>query len=337
MKINKLLAMVFALAFLAAACSSGSSATSSEGTDANSSSEEESSGDTSEDGGDTGSATYHLITHAGPGDAFWDIVKKGGEDAGADLGVEVKYSNDADVQNQAALIATAVSEGSDGIAVSTADLDGLREEIGNAIDAGIPVITINGAADIEGTKVLTHVGQGEVIAGEGAGLQLSDAGATKVLCIIHEEGNTSLEDRCAGAEKNVGIERIQVTGTEDIVATQNEIQAKLQADDSIDGILSLNPQVAIAAVNAKEGSGSEAILGTFDNSGDVSEAITAGDILFGIDQQPYLQGYLPMVFFNLQRTNLNVVGGGKAVSTGPGFITQDNVAEVAEKAQAGTR
>ncbi len=263
--------------------------------------------------------------------------KKGGADAETDLGVTVKYSNDADVQNQAALIATAVGEQSDGIIVSTADLDGLREEIGNAIAVGIPVITINGASDIEGTGVITHVGQSETVAGEGAGLQMANAGATKVLCIIHEEGNTSLEDRCAGAEKNVEIERLQVAGTEDIVGSQNEIQAKLQADDSIDGVLSLNPQIAIAAVDAKAGAGSSAVVGTFDNSGDVAEAIISGDLLFGIDQQPYVQGYLPVVLLHLNNTNLNEVGGGKAINTGPAFITKDNIDAISDKAQLGTR
>ncbi len=335
MKFKKLLAMMFALAFVAAACSSGSST--SEGSEGDSDSSNSGGESDNSDGGDSGSATYHLITHANPGDGFWDIVKTGGEDAANDLGVVVKYSNDADVQNQAALIATAVGEGSDGIAVSTADLDGLREEIENAIAAGVPVITINGASDINGLGTLTHVGQSEVVAGQGAGVQLEAAGATKVLCIVHEEGNTSLADRCNGVAESVEIEELQVTGTEDVTATQNEIQAKLQADDSFDGILALNPNVAIAAVNAKEGAGSDAILATFDNSGEVSDAIAAGDIVFAIDQQPYLQGYLPMVFFNLQRTNLNVVGGGQPVNTGPGFITQDNVEEVAAKAEAGTR
>jgi len=281
--------------------------------------------------------TIHVITHAGPGDGFWDVVKKGAQQAGKDLGIRVKYSNDPDVAHQSALIDTAVGEGSNGIVVSTANLNGLREAIAGAIDHGIPVITINGASDIPGTGVMTHVGQGEFVAGEGAGLELSRAGATHVLCVIQEPDNTSLVDRCNGAAKNVSVEMLQVTGTGDLNATLNEIQAALQGDDSIDGVLTLHPGIAIVARDAIAGAGSNAILGTFDNSGDVSEAIKKGEILFAVDQQQYLQGYLPVVFLYLHATNLNTVGGGKAVLTGPDFITAENVDSVAKLAKAGTR
>jgi simple sugar transport system substrate-binding protein len=186
---------------------------------------------------------------------------------------------------------------------------------------------------------MTHVGQTETIAGEGAGAQFKEAGAQKLLCVLHEQANIGLNQRCDGAKSGFGgeVENLQVKGTEDISTTLTEIQSKLQSDDSIDAVLALNPDIAVAARDAIQGAGSEATLGTFDLSGDVVQAIQDGEIAFSVDQQQYLQGYLPVVFLTLNKSNLNTVGGGQPVLTGPGFVTKDNAAEVAELAEAGTR
>jgi simple sugar transport system substrate-binding protein len=95
--------------------------------------------------------------------------------------------------------------------------------------------------------------------------------------------------------------------------------------------------IAIAARDAIADSGSSALLATFDLSGDVVDAILAGEIAFAVDQQQYLQGYLPVVFLHLYLTNANTVGGGLPVLTGPGFVTEDNAAAVKELAAAGSR
>jgi simple sugar transport system substrate-binding protein len=128
-----------------------------------------------------------------------------------------------------------------------------------------------------------------------------------------------------------------VAGISDVSTTLTEIQSKLESDTSIDGVLALNPDIAVAARDAIAGAGSEATLGTFDLSGDVIKAIKADEIAFAVDQQQYLQGYLPVVFLTLNKTNLNTVGGGRPVLTGPGFVTKDNAAEIEKLAEAGTR
>jgi simple sugar transport system substrate-binding protein len=284
--------------------------------------------------------TIAVITH-GEGDSFWAVVKKGAEQAGKDLGVTVKYSeSNTDPQEQAQLIDAAVTEEVDGIAVSAPDPDAIRDALKTATDAGIPVITLNsGAEESASLGAITHVGQTETIAGEGAGAKLKEAGATKIICIIHEQGNVGLNQRCDGAKKGFGgeVENLQVAGISDISTTLTEIQSKLEADSSIDGVLSLNPDIAVAARDAVAGASSEAKVATFDLSGDVIKAIQDDEILFAVDQQQYLQGYLPVVFLTLNKTNLNTVGGGRAVLTGPGFVTKDNAAEIEKLAEAGTR
>ena len=186
---------------------------------------------------------------------------------------------------------------------------------------------------------LTHIGQTEEIAGQGAGQKFKEAGAQKILCIIHEQSNLGLNQRCDGAKKGFGgdVETLQVKGTADVSTTLTEIQSKLQSDKSIDAVLALNPDIAVAARDAVKGASSEAKVATFDLSGDVVKSIQDGTIQFAVDQQQYLQGYLPVVFLALNKRNLNTVGGGQPVLTGPGFVTKDNADTVAKLAEDGTR
>ncbi|HYN91458.1 MAG TPA: sugar ABC transporter substrate-binding protein [Thermoleophilaceae bacterium] len=284
--------------------------------------------------------TIAVITH-GEGDSFWSVAKKGAEQAGKDMGVEVKYSESAnDPQKQAQLIDSAVTEKVDGIATSLPNPDALSDPLKKAVEAGIPVITLNsGAGDYAALGAITHVGQDEAIAGEAAGKRLADEGGKKMICVVHEQGNTGLEERCAGAKEGFGgeVENLQVKGVADVATTLTEIQSKLQADDAIDSILTLNPDIAMAARDAVQGASSDAKLATFDLSGDVVKAIKADEILFAIDQQQYLQGYLPVVFLTLFNENANTVGGGQPVLTGPGFVDKANAETVEQLAEEGTR
>lgn len=282
--------------------------------------------------------SFAVVSHGSAGDKFWDVVKSGAEQAGEDLGVKVSYQGSGDPNQQSQLIDNAVSEKVDGIVVSMANPDALKEAIGKAVAAGIPVITIN--SGVERSKefgALTHVGQTERIAGEAAGERLKSEGGRKALCVIHEAGNVGLEDRCGGAKGTFGdMENLQVN-VSDLADASSKIKAKLQSDTAIDTVLTLNNGVAIAARDAIRDAGSKAKLATFDLDKDVLAAIKAGEISFAVDQQPYLQGYLPISFLHLYNTNANSVGGGQPVLTGPGFVDKSNADTVAEHAEKGTR
>jgi simple sugar transport system substrate-binding protein len=284
--------------------------------------------------------TIAMVTH-GDGGSFWAVAKRGAEDGAKAMGVKLAYQeSNNDPQKQAQMIEAAVTQKVDGLAVSAPNVDAISGAVAKAVDAGIPVITLNsGAEESQALGAMTHVGQTEQIAGEGAGEKLKQAGVKKVLCIIHEQSNIGLNQRCDGAKKGFGgdVATLQVKGTDDIQTTLTEIQSKLQADKSFDGVLALNPDIAIAARDAVKGAGSSAKVATFDLSGDVVKSIQDGEILFAVDQQQYLQGYLPVVFLTLNRTNANTVGGGQPVLTGPGFVTKENAATVARLAQDGTR
>jgi simple sugar transport system substrate-binding protein len=115
------------------------------------------------------------------------------------------------------------------------------------------------------------------------------------------------------------------------------MRGALQTDPSIDGVLTLNSQVADLAVSAASSAGSKAAIATFDLNTDVIDSIKAGKVLFAVDQQQYQQGYLPIVMLKLYRDNGNTLGGGLPVFTGPGFVDKSNAAEVGKYAERKTR
>ena len=283
--------------------------------------------------------TYAVVTHGSPGDAFWDRVKSGAEQAGKDYGVKVEYSSDGDPAKQSQLIDGAVADKVDGIVVSMANPDGLEASIKKAVAAGIPVITINSGVDkFKDFGAITHVGQTETIAGEAVGERLKGEGLKNAICVIQEAGNIGLEERCSAVAKTFGgkVENLQVDGTDDS-AVQATITSKLQADKSIDTVLTLGGQYAIDAVGAVKDSGSSAKVATFDLSEDVIKDIQAGTILFAVDQQPYVQGFLGVTGLYLKSINGNDIGGGQPINSGPAFITKENADAVLKFAANGTR
>lgn len=284
--------------------------------------------------------TFAMVTHSDEG-SFWSVVKKGAQQAAKDEGVKLIWSpSNNDPQKQAQLIDAAVSQKVDGIAVSVPNADAIKGSLEKAKSAGIPIITLNSGADqFQELGAITHVGQTEEIAGEAAGQKLKAAGVKKVLCVIHEQNNIGLQQRCDGVKKGFGgdVTNQQVKGTEDIATTQTEVKSKLQADKSFDGVIALNPDIASAAVTAAKGASSSAKIATFDITPKVLKDISAGTVLFAVDQQQYLQGYLPVVFLKLFKVNANTVGGGLPVLTGPGFVDKSNASTVEKLAAAGTR
>jgi len=283
--------------------------------------------------------TYAVITHSSSGDAFWDRVKSGAEKAGDDYGVKVEYSSDPDPAKQSQLIDGAVADKVDGIVVSMANPDGLEDSIKKAVAAGVPVVTINSGVDkFKEFGAITHIGQTETIAGEAVGERLKTEGVKKTICVIQEAGNVGLEERCKAVAETAGgtVENLQVDGTDDN-AVQATITSKLQSDKDIDSVLTLGGQYAIDAVAAVKDSGSIAKVATFDLSEDVIKDIQAGTILFAVDQQPYVQGFLGVTGLYLKSINGNDIGGGQPVNSGPAFITKDNADAVLKFAANGTR
>jgi simple sugar transport system substrate-binding protein len=286
-----------------------------------------------------------VVTHGQAADPFWSVVKRGVDQAGQDLGVTVEYQAPTtyDMVAMSQLIDAAVASAPDGLVVSIPDAEALSPSIQRAVEAGIPVISINSGSDVaESLGLLTHVGQTEYEAGFGGGQRLAEAGVTKALCINQEAGNAGLEQRCQGftdamAEAGGTVEQLVVEIANPTEA-QQRIEAALAGDAEIDGMLALGPTGAAPALLALQNSGKagSVTMATFDLSPEVLQAIKDGTMLFAIDQQQYLQGYLPIVLLNLYHTNGNTIAN-PVLMTGPGFVTSENVDLVMELTEAGTR
>jgi simple sugar transport system substrate-binding protein len=288
---------------------------------------------------------FVVVSHGQASDPFWSVVQRGTEAASEDLGVEVEYQAPTtyDMVAMSQLIDAAVASQPDGLVVSIPDAEALSPSIQRAVEAGIPVVSINSGSDVAADLgVLTHVGQTEKEAGVGGGERMAEAGVTNSICLIHEAGNAGLEERCAGYTEAMTaaggtVEQLVVDLNNPTEATQR-VQAALSANAEINGIMALGPTGAIPALQAIEAAGKTGAvkIATFDLSPEVLEAIQAGTMLFAIDQQQYEQGYLPIILLNLYVTNANTIAN-PILMTGPGFVTAENVEEVIDLTAEGTR
>ncbi len=290
-------------------------------------------------GVDTPKWTVAMVTHSGAGDTFWDIVQNGAKQAARKDNIKFVYSSSNQANEQAQLVQAAIDQHVDGLVVTLAKPDAMKDVVAKAVKAGIPVITINSGSDqSKAFGALSHIGQDEKIAGQAVGDELDKRGKKHAICVLHEQGNVGHEDRCAGAKETFAgtMDNLNVDGT-NMPDVQSTIQAKLQADKSIDAVVTLGAPFAATAVKAKQQASSSAEVDTFDLNAQVATALAAGTIGFAVDQQPYLQGYEAVDLLWLYRYNADVLGGGKPVLTGPQILTQKDAAALAKYTERGTR
>jgi simple sugar transport system substrate-binding protein len=322
------LAAVAGLALAAAACSStgGKKA-------------EEAANQISAGKANTPRMTFAMITHAAPGDTFWDIIRKGANAASAKDNVTLKYSSDPSSGNQANLIQSAIDSKVDGIAVTLPDPPAIAPAVKKAIAAGIPVVAFNaGITDYADTGALSYFGSDESLAGQTGGERATEAGYKHVLCVVQFQGQVQLEARCDGVKSTFKgkYDKIYVNGS-DLPSVKSTIGAKLAQDKSIDFIVTLGAGVALAAIDAIKEANSSAKLGTFDFNPQIPPKIKSGELEWAIDQQPYLQGYEAIDSLWLYKVNGNILGGGKPTLTGPFLVDKSNIDFVGGFAAGGTR
>ncbi|NOY56498.1 MAG: sugar ABC transporter substrate-binding protein [Actinobacteria bacterium] len=334
-------ALLLSLALIAAACGgAGGSATTTAGVTTTTAAQGTATTAAADNQVSQKDLEFDLIFHdKDASGTFWGVMKNGLDDACAAQGVSCTMIGDPDITKQVALVDTSIANDVDGIILTLPNVDALRDAIQRAADAGIPVVTINSGSDVFATTAaIAHVGQDEFIAGQGAGKRLAANGATNILCVIHEANNAALQARCDGVEAGAGdvtVKRIQID-VANLDAAFETIKTAV-SDSSIDAVITLNPDVSIRARDAIAEAGSTATLATFDLGEEVLNSIEAGTIQFAVDQQQYLQGFLPVVQLVLYLQSGLVIGGGQAILTGPGFVDASNVAQVKAGVAAGTR
>ncbi|WP_343563736.1 sugar ABC transporter substrate-binding protein [Kiloniella sp. b19] len=275
-----------------------------------------------------------LISHAPDSDSWWNTIKNAIQVAGDQMGADVEYRNPptGDLADMARIVQQAAATNPDGIIVTIADYNVLEGPIADAVDKGIPVITINSGTQEQSEKLgaLMHVGQPEYDAGYGAGKKAAAAGVTSFLCVNHYITNPASVERCRGFAEAIGTDLgdQMIDAGQDPSEIQNKVAAYLSSNPDTGAVLTLGPTSAHPTLAALKDAGlnGEIFFGTFDLSGEIADGIKAGDINFAIDQQPYLQGYMPVVVLT-NYARYGVLPSGH-MNSGPGFITKDSISFV---------
>lgn len=283
--------------------------------------------------------TFALVTHAQPGDTFWDIVRKGAEAAAKQDHVKLVYDGAPTASGEAQLITNVVQQHVDGLAVTLAFPDAEASGVAQAQRAGIPVVGVNAGVDAwKGQGLLMYVGQDETIAGEAVGEKLNELGSKSTVCLDFQQGAVQLQARCDGIGKTYkGKLTVLYVNGFDMASTQSRLVAQLQQNPNIDYVVTLGAPFAPTAVQAVSIANSKAKVGTFDLTPQVVHLIQNGKVQWAIDQQPFVEGYEAIDLLWLFKTNGDIVGGGGPVLTGPAFVTPANIAEVAKFAEKGSR
>ena len=286
-----------------------------------------------------------FVTHGQASDPFWTVVKKGYRDAEKQTGAAVSYRapDSFSLERMKRMLEVAIADHPDGLVVSLPDAKALAPTIKKAVKAGIPTITINSGSDqFKSLGVLAHIGQPDYDAGLESGERLARAGVRHTLCVNQESENQGLDERCRGVRdalnKVGGDVRALAVPLQDPAASQRAMAAAITSGP-VDGILTLGPGgagPAMAAVNAS-GMAGKITLATFDLSPEVLAAVRDGKILFAVDQQPYLQGFLPVVLLAELKSHKLFPGRGRLIPTGPEFVTRANAADVIALSEEGIR
>lgn len=289
---------------------------------------------------------FYLVSHGGPADPFWAVVMKGMNDAAEKYGVNatylgpVKYSIQTFVNNLNAAIAAKP----DGIIVTITDVNAVEEPLKRAIAAGIPVIAINvpdPRTGLDKIPYLAYIGNNEYLGGyNGAQYVLSQFKPKRAVIAIHEVGHAGLEMRAKGiidvlSNEGIPVEKLNITV--DPAKGVAVLEGYLRRHPDTDMIFTLGPIGTLPAVTVVESMGLEGKVKVsgFDLTEEMLEWIREGKVLYTVDQQQYLQGYLAIEFlYFYKKYGLCPVGD---VLTGPFIITKENLEPVVESVKKGYR
>lgn len=285
-------------------------------------------------------ANIIVVAHGQANDPFWSVVKNGVEKAAKDTGANVEFRSPEtfDMVQMSQMIDAAVNQAPDGLVVSIPDADALGPSIKRAVEAGIPVISMNSGSDVaHELGALLHVGQSEFDAGKAAGTRLAEMGGTKGICVNQEVGNVALDMRCKGFAEGFGHESSVIPTGNDPAEVESKVRAALESDDSVDTVLGLSASlVGEPTVKAAQALGRDKVLvASFDLSAGFLKDVAEGKAAFAIDQQQFLQGYLPVSFLALN-AEYGLIPGGD-VPSGPNLVTKETAAKVIELSAQGIR
>lgn len=303
--------------------------------------------------------TILMVGHSPDTDPWWTPVKNGMKQAGEDWGVQTEFRNppNGDLADMTRIIETGAARNYYGVATTIPDFDVIKSAVSKVTDKGIPLVTYNSGtpAQSERLQAIMHVGQPEYEAGHAAGERAKQDGIKTFVCVNHFVNSEASFQRCKGFADAIGADynsSVLDSGT-DPVEVQSKTAAWLRNHPGTQAIMALGPTSAEGAIRAVRQMGIQGKIwfGTFDFSDNIGKAIEDGTIKFAIDQQPYLQGYIPVAVLAISRKDgtrdpAKIVAilksnpafqahlkqydlapnyGRAGIATGPHFITKDNI------------
>ncbi|NMM04236.1 sugar ABC transporter substrate-binding protein [Paraburkholderia sp. RP-4-7] len=311
-------------------------------------------------------AHFVLISHAPDSDSWWNTIKNAIKQADEDFNVETDYRNppNGDIADMARLVEQAAARNYDGVIVSIADFDVLKSAIAKVTEKHIPLVTINSGTEEQSAQLgaIMHVGQPEYTAGKAAGEKAKAAGIKSFLCVNHYATNPASFERCRGFADAIGVDFKSSTldAGQDPTGVQSKVSAYLRNHPNTQAVLTLGPLSAAPTIKALQqmGLAGKVWFATFDFDSDIAKGIQDGTVQFAIDQQPYLQGYIPVAVLaivkkehttdpakirqilqanpkfqqRLATYGLAPAYGPRNIGSGPGFITKANIDKVVKYA-----
>ncbi len=291
-----------------------------------------------------------IIEVGGPlSDPFFSTFKKGSEDAAKAEGVKFEFTAptgfDNLSQDLAKLIEIGISRNPDAMVIGNFIPDAEDPWIKAAVDAGIVVVVVNTGADSwEKVGAIAFVGQDENLAGREAARMFIAAGVKNAMCVNHVPGNPGTQARCQGMEEAMaegGLKgstfNLPYSDSGNPQQVTQAILGNLTADPTIDAVFTLGAGIAESALMAVDTGGlkDKVTVGTTDVSTNTLNAVKSGDLLFDIDQQPYIQGYYGVLIAAQKlKYGLQPIG---VIKTGPLIIDKSNVDAVLEAQKLGVR
>jgi simple sugar transport system substrate-binding protein len=296
---------------------------------------------------------FSMVSHGGVGNPFWIVVIKGMDDACSLLNADCEWLADPvdNVDDMAGYWDSALARQNDGIGTTVPNPEVIRDAVGRAAEAGVPVIVFNTADPNAGTPdaldTLFYIGANEFLGGRSnANRVLAEAAAagveiTKGVCPIQEVGHSGLEARCAGVESvfaEAGIPVDRLTISNDVTASAGVLQDYFTANPDTNAAFMLGPNPSSSLNLYFQQAGvmpGEVFATTHDTSSEIYQMIQDGYLVQAVDQQPYLQGFETIMWLYLN--SQFALAPGNDILTGPGIIDQNNVAAVIELTAAGYR
>ena len=294
--------------------------------------------------------TIYVVVHGGIADPFWKVCEKGALDAGAlypDLKVIYTGPTVFKLEEFMSYIEAALASKPDALVCTLTAPEAMDESLRAAIAKGLPVVAIN-APDLRKPEnripVLTYVGEDSYFIGVTAALEtLKRFTPKRAIFANHHPGATHIEARGKGyidtlKAKGVIAESLDIT--EDAVKGAEMVAAYLKANPNTDAIFCSNTLRTETIIPRLEADGVkvgvDVKIAQMDSSVKILEYIKEGKVMFTMDQQQYLQGYLGVVFAYLS-AKYDYIPPPAPVSTGPAVITVDNIPALEDLVKEGYR